>query len=201
MADPKPEQAAGEEALLELAEALALGEPVPAHLASLWERVGRDPEALARLGDLRDWWTAMREASREAEPPGALLILAVARGVRPRLELLRAEGWARPVLTVDAQGRTHVQTVAEGILRVGELEISAEAQPESLAVRIQGARDPNTVPEIIVYDTQGNILDQARANVAGVARLRTASADPLRLAIFWPERGPTGHEHPEIQEI
>jgi hypothetical protein len=184
-----------EAVLLELAEALALGEPVPERLASAWEAIGSDPEALGRVEGLRAWWLAMREgAAAGAAGPALVLRLDRSRGLR--IEVLHAAASLVPVLTTRMDGSLETRTVVGRTVHFQDLKLSIEDGGDGITVRVQGRRGGAGV-WVDALDSRGAPLARATTDAEGVARLEVGRATRLSLSLSFHEGRPSG----EDQEI
>ncbi len=191
-----------DDALIELAEVLALGEPVPEQLQSLWEAVGHDPEALARLEEHRTWWALAREAALAGpEEPTAWLVLLVRPAAKPSVKILGMEGWIRPILRMDTAGGTHPELVADGRLRLRDVALSIGLQGEKLVVKLRGNAERTTGVRIEATTREGNLLTRTRTDERGTGRLSIpwSQAPEVRLALLW--TGRPAEPPAEIDEI
>jgi hypothetical protein len=175
-----------DEAFIDLAESLALGEVIPARLSTLWDQVGRDPEAMAQLEEQRQW-CLLASAAAQAEPEAdAMLVLRVHREGELRVEVGAVEGWLRQQLEVDTAGGVHARSVTGGTVRLRDLKVTVEQSGVDLLLRLHGDEVRIRGVSVESSSSGGDLLARAQTTAAGSARLGPSTSETARLTLRWP---------------
>jgi hypothetical protein len=173
-----PDDPLDDDRLLELADALALHRPIPDHLAALWEAVGRDPELLGRIEDLRDWLLFARTG---AGAPAATIALDRRQG----LQVSSTSAGAAVLETVAVQ-RAGGGTELRARVRLGPLALSIGDETSDLVVRAESASGPQAGVHLSARAPGGALLAEATTDREGVARLRVGQEADERLVLALP---------------
>jgi len=169
-----------------LAEVLYLGEEVPDHLQPLWEYVGTDPLALARLEDRRMWCAAMGQVLEIAQ--SASLVLAVSLAAAMQVQVESQTGWIRrrQRLAIGPSGPTGVASGAASTVEFESFIISLERGPTGVEVTLLSEELGVEGIGVEVLDAEGQSIVKSTTDASGLALLPIPETGEFKIQITWP---------------
>ncbi len=181
-----------EQEFQELAEVLYLGESVPEHLRSLWEHVGRDAVALARLEDRRMWCAATAEALERTRRATVVLAVSLAAAMQVRVHELVGTMRQRQRLQVTRGGAVRSTSETEATVQLDDADIRVERGPGYLDVTITSEDREIEGVEVESFGDDDQSVARGTTDAGGRVRLPVAEPGEFQVHVSWRAESESG---------